>query len=129
MRLIVDMNMSTKWVAALREAGFDTRHWSEVGDQSSPDRRIMEYAAANGAIVLTRDMDFIAILAANRMQGPSVVHLRDTDRFEPAAVRRVAMVLRSFDAELGLGAIVSMAGGRARVRRLPVRRDAPEESP
>jgi predicted nuclease of predicted toxin-antitoxin system len=31
MKIIVDMNMSPKWVAVLNEAGFPATHWSSVG--------------------------------------------------------------------------------------------------
>ncbi len=120
MRLLIDMNLSTKWVGALAEAGFEAIHWSEAGAADSSDHDIMAFAAAAGDIVLTRDLDFSAILAANGMTGPSVVHLRETDRFRPGTVERVVQALRMFEADLNAGAIVSIAAGRARIRRLPI---------
>jgi predicted nuclease of predicted toxin-antitoxin system len=120
MKLIVDMNMSTKWAVALREAGFEALHWSDLGDAESSDDDIMAYALANDAIVLTRDMDFSAILAANRLKKPSVMHLSDRDRFQPLTVERVVLSLSRFETELAKGAIISMSGGRVRVRDLPI---------
>src|SRR5688500_16875571 len=112
MKLVVDMNMSTKWVAALREAGFEASHWSDLGAPDAPDGKIMAHAEANNAVVLTRDMDFPAILAANDLMKPSVVHLRETDRFQRTTVARVVLALRRFEADLEAGAVISMSSGR-----------------
>jgi predicted nuclease of predicted toxin-antitoxin system len=120
MKFVVDMNMSIKWVEALQQAGFEAAHWSSLGLPASPDQKIMAFAAANDATVLTRDLDFSAILAANGLTRPSVVHLSEADKFEPRTVARVLAAMRLFASDLEAGAIVSMAGGRARVRRLPI---------
>ena len=120
MKLVVDMNMSIKWVDALMEAGFEAHHWRDVGDRSSPDAQIMTYAIEIGAVVLTRDMDFSAILATNQLSKPSVVHLSERDRFAPLTVQRRIVALTRFKDDLENGAILSIAAGRVRLRRLPV---------
>jgi predicted nuclease of predicted toxin-antitoxin system len=127
MKLIIDMNMSIKWVEALRQAGFDATHWSSLGRADSPDHGIMHHAVSDDAVVITRDLDFSAILAANGFSKPSVVHLRETDRFSREMVERLVAALETFEAELELGAIVSMASRRVRVRRLPIGRVAPSD--
>jgi predicted nuclease of predicted toxin-antitoxin system len=35
MKLLIDMNLSPKWVAFLAEAGWQARHWSELGEPGS----------------------------------------------------------------------------------------------
>jgi predicted nuclease of predicted toxin-antitoxin system len=120
MRLVIDMNMSIKWVEALRHNGFEAEHWSGLGTRDAPDRTIMDHAAENDAIVVTRDLDFSSILAVNGFERPSVVHLSERDRFSPATVERLSSALRRFEAELDAGAIVSLAAGRVRMRRLPL---------
>ena len=47
MKLLVDMNLSPRWVAALTEAGVEAAHWSTLGAHNAPDPVIMAYASAN----------------------------------------------------------------------------------
>ena len=120
MKFIVDMNMSARWVRALVDAGHDARHWSSIGVSAAQDGEIVALARAEDAIVLTRDLDFSAIAAITRLQKPSVVHLRDKDNFTPAMVSRVLLTLKAFETPLQSGAILSIAGHRARIRLLPL---------
>lgn len=48
MNVLIDMNLSPDWEASLREAGFETVHWSHVGDPKASDRTIMDWAKAHG---------------------------------------------------------------------------------
>ena len=64
MRLLVDLNLSTRWVPVLQEAGFDAVHWSPIGRLDAADTEVMAHAVANDLVVLTQDLDFGAILAA-----------------------------------------------------------------
>jgi len=32
MKLLIDMNLSPEWIAVLERAGFETVHWSTIGD-------------------------------------------------------------------------------------------------
>ena len=120
MKFIVDMNMSARWVQALVGAGYDARHWSSIGMGDATDAQIVTVARTDNAIVLTRDLDFSAIVAITRLQKPSVVHLRDEDNFSPATVAHVLMTLKAFEMQLQSGAILSIAGHRARIRLLPL---------
>jgi Domain of unknown function (DUF5615) len=80
MKLLVDMNLSPHWIAALNKAGWEAVHWSAVGRGNALDSEIMLYAAQNDYVVLTHDMDFSAILAATHGEKPSVVQLPDRRR-------------------------------------------------
>lgn len=66
MKLLVDMNLSPRWVKVLADAGIEAAHWSTLGANSAPDSEIMAYASANDYVVLTHDLDFSAILDPNR---------------------------------------------------------------
>ena len=79
MRLLVDMNLSPTWIAALSNAGFQAVHWSTVGRTDASDVEFMNFAAENGHVVLTHDLDFGAILAATHGKKPSVVQIRSDD--------------------------------------------------
>jgi predicted nuclease of predicted toxin-antitoxin system len=63
MKILVVMNLSPRWVAALETAGIEARHWSTLGASNAPDADVLKWAAANGFVLLTHDLDFGAILA------------------------------------------------------------------
>lgn len=73
MKLLVDMNLSPRWVDTLAKANIEAAHWSKVGAANAPDTEIMAYARQHDYIVLTHDLDFSAILAATHGEQPSVV--------------------------------------------------------
>jgi len=79
MKLLVDMNLSPRWIRVLADAGIDAAHWSTLGANNAPDSQIMSYAHANDYVVLTHDLDFSAILAATHGEKPSVVQIRADD--------------------------------------------------
>jgi predicted nuclease of predicted toxin-antitoxin system len=119
-KVLVDMNLSPRWVSALRSAGFEASHWSEIGVQTAADAHVLSYAAANGWVLLTHDLDFGAILAHTRAGKPSVLQARATNVDPDALSGRVVEVLRRLDQELNDGAIVTMEPGRERIRILPL---------
>ena len=65
MKLLVDMNLSPRWIPFLLDAGREAVHWSTVGRADATDSEIMAFAAANDYVVLTNDLDFGAILASS----------------------------------------------------------------
>lgn len=76
MKLLLDMNLSPRWVAYLAGTGIESVHWSSVGPHSASDAEIMAYALKHDCVVLTQDLDFSSILAATRGTKPSVVQIR-----------------------------------------------------
>ena len=85
MKILIDMNLSPKWGAVLREAGFESAHWSGVGKHDASDRIICEYARAHSYVVFTHDLDFGAILASTDADAPSVFQVRTQD-IDPASL-------------------------------------------
>ena len=120
MRLLVDMNLSPELCARFRAAGHDAQHWSAIGAPNAPDKIIMDYAKTHRHVVLTHDLDFGAILAATRAEGPSVVQIRTEDVMSDKFVSLVLATLTRFEAELISGALVIVDEGRSRVRVLPM---------
>ncbi len=59
MKVLIDMNLSPAWVETLRDAGFETVHWSEIGDPRAPDRTILAWARSNDCVLLTHDLDSV----------------------------------------------------------------------
>jgi predicted nuclease of predicted toxin-antitoxin system len=82
MKLLIDMNLSPRWVKCFAAAGIASEHWSSLGAYGAPDAEIMDFAKANDFIVITHDLDFGAILAATQFDKPSVVQIR-TDTVDP----------------------------------------------
>jgi predicted nuclease of predicted toxin-antitoxin system len=121
MKLLVDMNLSPKWIAFLRDRGLEVVHWSSVGKANALDSEIMEYAATHNFVVVTHDLDFSAILAVTHGKRPSVVQIRSRDISMEAIGTWVAAALRHLERELDAGALVTIEADRTRVRLLPLR--------
>jgi predicted nuclease of predicted toxin-antitoxin system len=126
--VLVDMNLTPRWVEFRRAEGHEATHWSSIGSADAPDGEIFQWAADHGCIVFTDDLDFTAILAASGAVAPSVIRVRTQDTLPEACGRAVVAVLSNFADELGGGAVISIDPGRARVRILPIDRGEPAES-
>ena len=120
MKLLIDMNLSPRWVEALEHAGIEARHWSTVGDGAASDRDVFQWARRHGFVVLTHDLDFARILALAGSRSPSVVLLR-THRLLPSeSATMLIKVLRRHAAEIAKGAVVVLSADQERVRLLPL---------
>jgi predicted nuclease of predicted toxin-antitoxin system len=120
MKILVDMNLSPAWIEFLVAAGFDARHWSQVGPGDAHDAEVMRWAAAHDHIVLTSDLDFGAILAATQGRWPNVIQLRSEVLAPDAAGAAVIAALHKSHRELTEGALVSVDAASARLRVLPL---------
>ena len=120
MKLVIDMNLSTEWVAPLRQAGVDAVHWSEIGPQDASDDAIMIWSREHRAVVLTRDLDFGAALMVYAYPSPSVVQLRIKQVRPERDLARVRRAIALHGAHLERGAIVTVEEHRIRARVLDV---------
>lgn len=120
MKLLVDMNLSPRWVNLLAGAGFEAAHWSTVGACAATDPEIMAFAKTNGYVVLTHDLDFGAILAATQGEKPSVVQIRAADVSPDVIGKSVLAALQQMAVELEAGALLTIDPNRARLRVLPL---------
>lgn len=120
MKVLLDMNMSPEWVDALTREDIEAVHWATVGDWSADDDEIVRWAAVHGHIVLTKDLDFGAILRALSMEQPSVVLLRSRNGRPHRQVGDVVAVLRHFQAEFEAGVLLVLDPEGHRVRKLPL---------
>lgn len=120
MNILVDMNLSPRWVSLLADAGIESAHWSTLGAANAPDTEIMAFAKANGYIVLTHDLDFSAILAATQGDKPSVVQIRAENVSPDVIGKPVIDALRQMAAELTEGALLTIDPNRTRLLLLPL---------
>jgi predicted nuclease of predicted toxin-antitoxin system len=120
MKLLIDMNLSPRWVKTLAEAEIEASHWSSLGPVNASDADIMSFARTHGYVVLTHDLDFSAILAATQDAKPSVVQIRAADVRPETAGPVLIEALRQMAAQLEEGALLTVDPARARMRVLPL---------
>jgi predicted nuclease of predicted toxin-antitoxin system len=81
----------------------------------------MAYAREAGCVVFTHDLDFGALLAVTRADGPSVILVRTQDVTPGVIGDLVHRVLTVHADALGNGAVIAVDERAARVRILPIR--------
>ena len=122
MRLLIDMNLTARWVLFLHNAGHDVIHWSSVGRISAKDSEIFDYAREHSYALLTNDLDFPRILAYTREAAPSIVLLRGEPLVPESSGQALLSALQDCAAELESGAIVTLDWSDVpRARVLPLR--------
>ncbi len=84
------------------------------------DRVIMDWARANDYVVFTHDLDFGAILAVTRAEGPSVLQVRAQNVLPEHLGEVVIAALRQFAQQLEAGALITVDEGTSRARILPI---------
>jgi predicted nuclease of predicted toxin-antitoxin system len=120
MKILIDMNLTPKWVDSLKESDIEAVHWSTVGSPDAADREIMDYARINEYIVFTHDLDFGDILAVTNAKGPSVIQIR-TQNTTPQALKPMLLkALDQFGERLETGALVTVDPSKMRARILPL---------
>jgi predicted nuclease of predicted toxin-antitoxin system len=120
MNALIDMNLSPLWVRLFVERGIEAAHWSTVGPPTAPDSQILDYAASNGFVVFTHDLDFGMLLAARKSRGPSVLQVRTQDVLPTAIGTIVLRAIASASEHLEAGAIVTVDVAQHRIRLLPI---------
>lgn len=120
MKLLIDMNLTPRWVAYLHDAGFAAEHWSMCGPVDASDTSIMAFAQTGDYVVLTHDLDFGAILAATHGQKPSVIQLRGEMPIPETIGSLLVQALEQLQSELVAGALLTIDLKRARLRLLPL---------
>ena len=120
MRLLIDMNLSPRWVDVFINHNIEAVHWSNVGSAYASDIEIMNYAKANNYIVFTHDLDFSAILAINHYQKPSVIQIRTGDISPAISGQLVINALFAATAEIEKGALITINLKKTRLHILPL---------
>lgn len=120
MKLLIDMNLSPRWVGVLVDAGIEAIHWSTCGEKNAPDSEITAYAGVNKYVVLTHDLDFGAILAATHGEKPSVVQIRAENVSPEIIGNQIIGALRQMASELEEGALLTIDPNRTRMSILPL---------
>jgi predicted nuclease of predicted toxin-antitoxin system len=120
-RLLIDMNLSPRWVSLLNSRGMEAVHWSSPGSANAPDVEIMAYASGNVRCA-DDDLDFGAILAATHGEKSSIIQIRSDDVRPEMIGTQVIAALLQMEPELEQGALLTVEPDRLRARVLPLRR-------
>jgi predicted nuclease of predicted toxin-antitoxin system len=120
MKFPIDMNLSPLWVSFFANHEFEAVHWSAVGLPGAADSEIFDFAAANGWIVFTHDLDFGTPLAASGTSTPSVIQIRSQEVLPSAIGDIVLRAVRTAESHLTAGAFVTVDSFRHRIRLLPL---------
>jgi predicted nuclease of predicted toxin-antitoxin system len=120
MKILIDMNLSPDWVGIFERNGWDAVHWFKIGDPRAPDYVIMEWARLNRYTIFTHDLDFGAMLAFTRAEGPSVIQVRTQDVTPHHLEIIVVSALHQYASQLDKGALIIIDEHKLRVRILPL---------
>ncbi|MDQ1267066.1 MAG: hypothetical protein QG635_2219 [Bacteroidota bacterium] len=120
MKILIDMNLSPKWVDVFKANNYEAVHWSSIGENSAPDEEIFKYAKENGYIIFTSDLDFSKLLYLSNNYQPSVIQVRSQDLRINALKNLVLSMLTKYSGFLEQGAIVILNKDKIRARILPL---------
>lgn len=121
MKLLIDANLSPRIAARLAEAGYEASHVMDHGLLSASDDKIAAFAVAGNYVIISADSDFASMLALSGHTAPSLVLMRSVDKLTPMDQADLLVAnLPKVLADLSQGAVVSIAHGHLRVRRLPL---------
>lgn len=119
MKLLIDMNLSMKWVPIFEQYGWSAVHWKNIGEPHASDNTIMVWARKNDYVVFTQDLDFGTLLATTYAQKPSVIQVRIQNTLPKNLGPWLARILQQHEAALESGALLTVTEDRTRVRILP----------
>ncbi|NTV61919.1 MAG: DUF5615 family PIN-like protein [Oscillochloris sp.] len=120
MKLLLDQGLPRSAAVLLRKAGFDTEHVGDLGYASAADSAILSLAERQQRVVVTLDADFHTLLALAGAVAPSVIRIRIEGLRAEALSALIQSVIAQTQADLAVGAVVTVQEGRLRMRRLPL---------
>lgn len=118
--VLLDVNLSPRVAACLRGAGFMVSRVGEALDCRASDEAVLAEAVRTGAILVSQDQDFSAILATTGASRPSLVNVRLSDVDAARLAERIGMTLLALADNLANGAIATIDDTGVRVHALPV---------
>ena len=121
MQMLADQDVWQKTVDVLRNAGHDVVTARALGLASADDRTLLDRAAEEGRILLTRDKDFGTLVFLEEHRTRGVIFLRITPSSLREAHATFADLVEAVGEEVLERSFCVVEPGRYRVRRLPPR--------
>ena len=88
MRFLVDAQLPPALARHLTAIGHEAEHVGDVGLLTASDERIWDYAAAAGAVLVSKDEDFVTMRALSGHGGPAVIWVRIGNTTRRALIER-----------------------------------------
>ena len=120
MKILIDMNLSPKWVDFLIGNDIEAIHWLNVGAHDDSDTDIISYAKIHDYTILTNDLDFGFLHAINYDKKPSVIQTRTGVLSTERIGNIVVSVIKQLSEDLKNGALVTIDKNKVRVSLLPL---------
>ncbi|MCL2804799.1 MAG: DUF5615 family PIN-like protein [Treponema sp.] len=120
MKILVDMNLSPKWVKLFTDNSIESVHWSSIGPPNDPDINLITYATENNFVIFTKDLDFGTFLAINRSKKPSIIQMKEGTLNHRKINNIVISAITMFADKIEAGAIVTIDQNKTRVSLLPL---------
>lgn len=117
--LLLDQGLPRDAAEQLRVDGVSCIHVGELGMSIATDLEILEWARLRGAVVVTLDADFHAILAVRNALGPSVIRLRIQGLNAASLARLLHQVIDQYKAELEAGFMITVKQRKITCHLLP----------
>jgi predicted nuclease of predicted toxin-antitoxin system len=75
-RFLIDAQLPPALVRRLTALGHDAEHVADIGLATASDRHIWDRAVSSGAILITKDEDFVTMRALSLGGGPTIIWVR-----------------------------------------------------
>jgi len=120
MKFLLDIGISWKSAAHLRDMGHDATHLFDQRLERLVDQDIILKACSEDRVLVTHDLDFGEILAASGDRLPSVITFRLRNMQPDNVNRHLDTIIANHQESLAQGVLISVTEGRFRIRRLPI---------
>ena len=117
---LLDQGLPRSTVQHLQGMGLQSVHVGNLGLAAATDETILNAGRDRGAIVVTLDSDFHALLARSKASAPSVIRIRIQGLKGDGVARVIQQVLQAVEGDLLAGAAVTVTERRLALRRLPL---------
>ena len=92
-RFLIDAQLPPALARHLATLGHEAEHVGDAGLLAASDERIWDHAVASGAVLVTKDEDFVTKRALNKHSGPAVIWVRIGNTTRQALIARLAAAL------------------------------------
>ena len=120
MKFLLDQGLPRSTAEYLRDMGMEAEHVGPLGLARTSDETILDEGRNRGAIVVTHDSDFHALLALSNASSPSVIRIRIQGLKGEGVARVIQQVVEATKSDLLAGAAVTVSERRLALRRLPL---------
>lgn len=120
MNFLLDRGLPRSTVQHLQAVGIKAEHIGGLGLATASGKTILDEARDRGAIIVTLESDFHALLALSNASSPSVIRVHMQGLRGEGAARIIQKVIDPATNDLVAGAAVTVTDRRLALRRLPL---------